>query len=140
MNVRLAETDGEIARCFRVMSQLRPHLLEEEFVARVQRQRSDGFHLAYVERDGEVAAVAGYRFVEMLSRGLFLYVDDLVTDEAKRSSGFGDALFAWLVARARERGCAQVNLDSGVQRFAAHRFYFRNRMHVAAYNFTLPIS
>lgn len=59
MNVKVAESDAEIARCYRVMFQLRPHIAEDKFVERVQRQRAGGYVLAYVEADGDVAAVAG---------------------------------------------------------------------------------
>lgn len=138
MNIAIAQTDDEIRRCYRVMSQLRSHVSEEEFLPRVRKQIDGGYFLAYVE-DGDVKACAGYRYIDMLSRGYFMYVDDLITDEAERSKGYGDALFDWLLNECRSRGCDQLNLDSGVHRFAAHRFYFRKRMHIAAYNFSLPL-
>jgi hypothetical protein len=48
-----------------------------------------------------------------------------VFTEAKNddgSKGYGGALFDWLVEHAREHDCDQFHLDSGVQRFRAHRF------------------
>jgi GNAT superfamily N-acetyltransferase len=83
-----------------------------------------------------VRAVAGYRFLDQLVRGKVLYVDDLVTDEATRSRGYGEALLAWLYAQAREQRCTALELDSGVHRGGAHRFYFRQRMTISAYHFT----
>lgn len=139
MIIRPAETDDEIRRCFPVLSQLRPHLDPDTFVADARRQMGDGYRLVYLEDEGAVRAVAGYRILEMFSRGRFLYVDDLVTDAATRSQGYGEALFDGLVRRAREAGCRQLDLDSGVQRCGAHRFYFRKRMHVASYHFTIPV-
>lgn len=139
MEIRLAETDAEIRRCFPVMVQLRPHLEEEEFVARVRRQQGAGYRLAFLAVQGAVRSVAGYRMQEMLVRGRHLYVDDLVTDEDYRSQGYGDELFDWLLARAREAGCGYLELDSGVQRAAAHRFYFRRQMHVGSFHFTTVV-
>lgn len=140
MDIRIADNDADIARCYRVMAQLRPHIKEEDFVSRVRHQIDRGYFLAFVEDGGEVRACAGYRFFDMLARGHFMYVDDLVTDESERSKGYGDAIFDWLVEECRRRNCEQLNLDSGVHRFAAHRFYFRKRMHVGAYNFSLPLN
>jgi len=60
--IALADTPATIQRCFPVMTQLRPHLLEQEFVGRVQRQQAQGYLLAYAEIGGVVLAVAGYRF------------------------------------------------------------------------------
>jgi GNAT superfamily N-acetyltransferase len=101
--------------------------------------RSDGFQLAYLEEDGLVRAVAGYRYYEKLFSGQNLYVDDLVTDSSHRSRGHGTRLLAWLAAEARAHHCVQLELDSGVQRSEAHRFYFRERMHVSAFHFVVPV-
>ena len=140
MRILVAESEHDIARCYAVMVQLRPRLDGEgAFVAQVKRQQAQGYHLAFVDDEGQVTAVAGFRLLEMLSRGRFMYVDDLVTDADWRSHGYGDALFDWLQAYAREQGCRLLDLDSSVQRFAAHRFYFRKRMHIAAYHFALEL-
>ena len=139
MIIALARTDDDIARCFPVMLQLRPHLVEADFVPRVRRMQKEGFHLAYLESAGAVRAVAGYRYYDKLHSGRNLYVDDLVTDPDDRSRGYGGKLLAWLTDEARSHGCVQLELDSGVQRFDAHRFYFRERMHVSAYHFVIPI-
>ncbi len=66
-------------------------------------------------------------------------MDDLVTDAAGRSQGFGKKLFDWIAAQAREAGCEQLHLDSGVQRFEAHRFYLTQRMVIASHHFSLPL-
>ncbi len=34
-------------------------------------------------------------------------------------------MISWLKSHARQLGCNQLHLDSGVQRFSAHRFYLR---------------
>ena len=139
MTIALATSEADIARCFPVMLQLRPHLVESDFVARVRRMQQDGFALAFLETAGAVRAVAGYRYHDKLHSGRNLYVDDLVTDTGDRSRGYGGQLLAWLTDEARANGCVQLELDSGVQRFDAHRFYFRERMHVSAYHFVIPI-
>ena len=142
MKMRIAEakTRAEVARCFPVMRQLRTHFEDEKrFVEQVERQRSDGFRLAFLEDEGVVRAVAGYRMSESLFAGRFCYVDDLSTDEAGRSLGYGGALFDWLVAEARAAGCGKLELDSGVQRFAAHRFYLTKRMIISSHHFSLEL-
>jgi GNAT superfamily N-acetyltransferase len=139
MRIARAESDSDIARCFPVMQQLRPKLVETEFVARIRRMEREGFHLAFLEADGAIRAVAGYRYQDKLFSGKNLYVDDLVTDSVQRSRGHGRALLAWLIEEAKCNGCVQFELDSGVQRFDAHRFYLRERMHISAYHFVLSL-
>jgi len=137
----LAETDDQILRCFPVMAELRPHLAERDFVARVRRQQKEsGYRLLFREEAGDVRAVAGFRMAEFLSWGRILYVDDLVTAATARSRGHGEQLLTWLAAHARAAGCAELHLDSGVQRFAAHRFYLRQRMDITCHHFALKLA
>ncbi len=135
--IRVAETDEEIRACHAVMRQLRPHHDDREaFLARVRLQQTEGYRLAALtDATGTVAAVAGYRIGENLAWGRYLYVDDLVTDDARRSAGHGGRLLAWLAATARAAGCDELHLDSGVQRFAAHRFYLEHRMDITSHHF-----
>lgn len=138
--IALAQTDDEIRRCFPVMLELRTHLADaEEFLRRVRRQMTEGYRLAFLEDEGEVRAVSGFRIFSALHEGRLMHVDDLVTDAMQRSRGYGDRLFDWLVAYARAKKCGRVRLDSGVQRFAAHRFYLRKRMVIAAHHFVLDL-
>ena len=138
--VSLARSDQEIQGCFDVMVELRPHLKREEFVSRIRRQQEgSGYELAYVTA-GSVKAVAGFRISECLAWGKFLYVDDLVARSGDRSQGYGGILFDWLVSHAREAGCNEFHLDSGVQRFDAHRFYLKRRMAIEAHHFGLKLT
>jgi hypothetical protein len=48
-------------------------------------------------------------------------------------------LLAELARRAAAAGCSVLDLDSGVQRHDAHRFYFREAMHISSYHFMRPL-
>ena len=139
MKITITEDDVSIQRCFAVMSQLRPHLDAEGFVARVRRQMEQGYRLAMLEADGKVQCLAGYRVVENLAWGKHVYVDDLVTDSGGRSLGCGAAMMAWLIEEVRQQGCAELHLDSGVQRFGAHRFYLREGMDITSHHFAMKV-
>ena len=137
--IQTAETVDDIVRCFDVIHELRPHLTLEPFVAQVERQRAEGYRIAFLEADGEVKSVAGFRQMETLAWGRIVYVDDLSTQPGARSKGHGGALIDWLIAEAKRLGCGQLHLDSGVQRFAAHRFYLRKRMDITCHHFALVL-
>jgi GNAT superfamily N-acetyltransferase len=140
MTISLAIDDETIARCYPVMAELRPHVAADEFVTRVKRQiEQANYNLAYISDNGEVKAVGGFRISECLAWGKFMYVDDLVSKSDERSKGYGGALFDWLVDYARNQNCDQFHLDSGVQRFAAHRFYLTKRMDIQAHHFGLKL-
>ncbi len=63
--IAIVTTPEQIRRCHPVMRELRPLFQEpEQFVERVLRQHKEGYRLAFLESEGEVCAVAGYRFLE----------------------------------------------------------------------------
>jgi len=138
-SVRLAQSDEDIAGCFPVMSQLRQHLQRDQFVPRVRLQEQTGYRLTLLEDGGTVKAAAGFRVIENLFSDRMLYVDDLVTDERERSKGYGKQMLDWLIERARKEGCHSFELDSGVQRFDAHRFYLSNKMIISSHHFRLKL-
>jgi GNAT superfamily N-acetyltransferase len=138
-SVRIASSREEIDRCFRVMQQLRPKLEAAEFAGRVEMQQREGYRLAYLEHEGVVVAAAGFRVMHVLWSGKTMYVDDLVTDEAMRSRGFGEAMLAWLMELARREGCETFSLDSGTHRQQAHAFYFRQGLRITDFHFQKPL-
>lgn len=131
-----ATSDAEIEDCFDVMSELRTHLKREEFLETIRLMESEGFRLAYIEDNGDVVAVAGYRIYTNLFLGKNLYVDDLVTYASVRSKGYGEALIQWLRDKARDAGCRSYHLDSGTQRGRAHKFYFEQGFTITSYHFS----
>jgi GNAT superfamily N-acetyltransferase len=98
-----------------------------------------GLRFTAVDDDGRLVAVAGWRLVACTTATRRLYIDDLVTDPNVRSAGYGHLLLAELEGRARQAGCRILDLDSGVHRGDAHRFYFRERMTIASYHFMLTL-
>ncbi len=140
MDISIAETDADIAACYTVMRELRPHIAEMEFLARIRQQEKTGYRLALARDANQPVAVTGFRILENLAWGRFLYVDDLVTLPAHRSRGFGAKLLNWLRQRAAQENCAQFHLDSGIQRTDAHRFYQREGMTLSCFHFAETIT
>ena len=93
--------------------------------ARLQRlgERRDVF----VATDGErVVGWAALSIDEAFVEGFGAFLEGFVVDEAVRSRGIGVALLEAVEARARERGCGEIRVQSNVLRARAHSFYERN--------------
>jgi GNAT superfamily N-acetyltransferase len=114
--------------------QLRP-LLEADYPAQIERLIPDGARLAQVVDDGEVRAIALWRVFETTYNGWRLEIEDLVSDEAHRSKGYGAAMIHWLNDQAAALGCPTTTLISGTHRTRAHRFYFREGYAITAFHF-----
>jgi len=135
----IAKTTEQVGRCCSVMLELRPHIQAIDFAARVFAQQKGGYQLVCLESENVIRSVAGFRVLELLFSGRTFYVDDLVTHSSDRSRGFGATLFDWIVDYAKADGCTYLTLDSGVQRFAAHRFYLKRGMDITSHHFQLKL-
>ena len=139
IRIGLAESDEDILACHAVLVELRPHVGYRALLERVRLQEREGYRLLVLREGPDVAAVAGFRVAHNLAWGRFLYVDDLVTAERRRSAGHGQRLMDWLLDHARGAGCDELHLDSGVQRFGAHRFYLRWGMDITSHHFRVVV-
>jgi GNAT superfamily N-acetyltransferase len=137
MKIHIAESDTDLRNVVGVLLQLRPAFDTERLVAQIKEQMRQGYRIAYVEDAGEVLCVAGFVVGTKLAWGKHVYVDDLVTSEHLRSKGAGAKMIAWLKAYALDLGCNQLHLDSGVQRFGAHRFYLREGFNIGSHHFSI---
>lgn len=132
------EGSAWLARAEQVHRQLRP-LLPADYMEKMGRVLNDARLALAVEND-TVLGLAVYRWHENTYDGLKFYIDDLVTDEVRRSEGVGHALIAHLEDTAKKLGANGLVLDSGTQRIQAHKFYFREGFVIPAFNFKKSFS
>lgn len=138
--IRYVETATEIAACYGLMRQLRPHLgSASEFVERWSRQLSAGYRVIALWHEAAPVALVGFRIQENLARGRHLYVDDLVTDETMRGKGNGHVLMERLKEEVRAQGCTTLVLDTPLTNTLGHRFYYRHGFLATALRFTLTL-
>jgi len=137
MQVKIAENVEELRLISPVLLQLRPQYSEETLIKQIQSQQTDGYRVAYVQDGENVLCVGGFVMGQKLAWTKHIYVDDLVTNEAHRSTGAGKFLVDWLKQYGRDNGCQQLHLDSGVTRFGAHRFYLREGFDITSHHFAV---
>jgi GNAT superfamily N-acetyltransferase len=135
----LARDDPRWASAFPVLVQLRTHLDRPTFDAILAAATSQGLVYTAALLDDRCVGLAGWRVIDTTHVVRKLYVDDLVTDSAYRSRGVGARLLDHLEVRGATLGCRFLELDSGVQREAAHRFYRREGLHDDSLHFRRPI-
>ena len=123
-----------LAAAQRVHRQLRPQM-PVDYVQKMHKVFRDGGEMCVAVRADRVVGVSVFREFENTHVGRRLYVDDLVADDAERSTGVGRALVAYLEKVARDRGCPGFDLESGTHRTRAHRFYFREGFFLTAFSF-----
>lgn len=122
--IKELQSEQEIIDAFPVMSQLRTHLNQQEYLELVvEAQEKESYRMFALYENDEIVAVIGFMPMITLYYGRFIWVCDLVTDSTKRSMGYGEKLLNFVHEWAKEQKYQTVALSSGLQRQDAHRFY-----------------
>ncbi|GIN18776.1 putative N-acetyltransferase YhdJ [Shouchella clausii] len=122
--IKELQSEKEILAAFPVVKQLRTHLDESEYLEFViEAQEKDRYKMLALFEEDEIVAVIGFKPMVKLYYGRFVWVCDLVTDQKKRSKGYGEKLLTYVHEWAKNHHYEQVALSSGLQRESAHRFY-----------------
>ena len=140
MQIHKAQTPEDIAKCVRVILELRPHLEPEKIVPMVQDMLQEGYQLAFIEENGEAMSAIGYRYLQFLFCGKHFYIDDLVTLPEARGKGYGGALLDYVSEEAKKAGFGVITLDSGHHRHTAHRLYLNKGFTISSHHFTKKIN
>ncbi|WP_263263097.1 GNAT family N-acetyltransferase [Pseudomonas sp. RIT-PI-S] len=123
-----------------LMRVLRPHLDDpDRYVAQLLRQAEQGYRLLAAVEGESVVGLAGYRPLENLLYGRFIYVDDLVVSPSLQRGGLGARLLDAVREHALRRGCDYLVLDTGLHMPLAQRFYFRQGLLARGMHFTQPL-
>jgi GNAT superfamily N-acetyltransferase len=133
--VDLEPGDVRLEEALDVLRELRPHMTAASFAAVYAEGHPQGLRFTAAYDGGRCVGVAGWRIVATTANLRKLYVDDLVTTAAHRSTGVGRALLGALAQRAEAAGCTALDLDSGVHRADAHRFYMREGLTISSFHF-----
>lgn len=122
---------------FALMCVLRPHLTDvQSYTDQLQRQMDQGYRLLAVRNDQSIVGLAGYRELENLLYGRFVYVDDLVICPQLQRSGLGAQLLNGVRDEALRRQSDYLVLDTGLHMPLTQRFYFRQELLARGMHFT----
>lgn len=140
IELRHAHALDELRACFPVIKLLRPNLRDErDWTERVSNMRGDGYRILMAVRGSTVVGVSGYRTIENLVHGRFLYVDDHVTESSERGQGIGAAMLAELSSIGEDEFCNRLVLDTAATNKDARRYYKREGLLDAIVGFIKPL-
>ena len=138
MEIKYATTQEELLKCWNAISALRPMLTQDKYLELIESMKIEGYKLLFIEdANGRVPAILGFRYMIMLYCGSIIYIDDLSTLPEARGKGYGNKLLDFVINLAHENNLDGVHLDSGHQRFDAHRLYLNKRFNIHSHHFTL---
>lgn len=139
MQIKTAHTKEDYLKCFRVLQALRPHLTPQLLLELLPKMQAENYSLIFIEENNEAISACGFRYLTSLFDGRFIYIDDLSTLPEARGKGHAGKLFDYVVEKAKSEDLKAVHLDSGHQRYDAHRLYLNKGMRIVYHHFRLEL-
>lgn len=139
MEIKIAQTKEDYLKCLRVLQALRPHLTADLLLELLPKMHIENYTLIFIEENGEAISACGFRYLTSLFEGRYIYIDDLSTLPEARGKGHAGILFDYVVSKAKAENLPAVHLDSGHQRFDAHRLYLNKGMKIVYHHFRLEL-
>ncbi|WP_397363589.1 GNAT family N-acetyltransferase [Olleya sp. R77988] len=86
--------------------------------------------------DGDVLiGVSGLWFQTRHYAGKSMEVDHVYIEEAYQGKGLGKQFFKWLYDYAKSKGCVISELNTYVQNYPSHKFYYNEGYEIFGYHF-----
>ena len=133
----MATTKEDFIRCWDVVHELRPELNLDRYLTLILYMLDEHYKMIYIEQNGKVVSFCGYRYVTMLHRGRSIYIDDLCSLPEARGKGHATAMLKHIVEQAKSEELDSIHLDSGHQRFDAHRLYLNHGFKITSHHFAM---
>ena len=136
----IEHSTDDLEASFSVMKELRPQLKDcATYAVQIAHQRAQGYRLLAAWSDGAIVGLAGYRLMDNLLYGRFVYVDDLVVTASLHRGGVGERLLQAARQQAMDLNCENFVLDTGLHMALAQRFYFRQGLLAQGMHFVEPL-
>ena len=139
MEIRELSSVEEMCSVYPIMAQMYDNMSSKQYEDLIKSRHGSGYRMLGVYEDGKCIAAAGFWIGIRFYCGKFIQIDNLVTDTQYRSKGVGGKILNWVKKLGKKEGCKRVLLDSYVENFDAHQFFYREGFIIRGYHFNCDI-
>ncbi|TVZ57741.1 acetyltransferase (GNAT) family protein [Flavobacteriaceae bacterium MAR_2010_105] len=106
-------------------------LLQERFAEMV----TQNYECAGVYDGDTLIGISGMWYCTRHYAGKSMEVDHVFIDDAYRNKGIGKQFFKWMYDYVKAKGYASVELNTYVQNYPSHKFYYNEGFEILGYHF-----
>ena len=103
--------------------------------ARFTEMASQNYECAAMYDGNKLIGVAGMWFMTRHYSGKSMEADHVYISNEYRRKGLGKRFFDWIHDYAKEKGCNSSELNTYVQNYPSHKFYYNEGYEIYGYHF-----
>lgn len=108
---------------------------DELLIARFKIMATQNYECVGVFYNGNLIGCSGLWFSMRHYAGWSCEPDHVFIEEEFRGMGLGKKLFAWIYEYAKSKGCETTELNTYVQNYPSHKFYYNEGYQILGYHF-----
>ena len=115
-------------------------LTENKFTDSVLENRfsemiTQNYECAVVYITDKLIGVCGLWYCTRHYSGKSVELDHVFIDEKYRNQGLGKQFMDWIDEYVKEKGCESIELNTYVQNYPSHKFYYNQGFEILGYHF-----
>ena len=107
--------------------------------ARFQEMTTQNYECAVVYDNEKLIGVTGLWFCTRHYSGKSVELDHVIIDENYRNKGVGKEFMIWIENYVKDKGYETIELNTYVQNYPSHKFYYNLGFEILGYHFLKKI-
>jgi GNAT superfamily N-acetyltransferase len=108
--------------------------------SRFNEMKHQNYECAGIFNDNDdLIGVSGLWFCTRHYVGKSVELDHVYIKPSHRNKGLGEKFINWINAYVKEKGCNSIELNTYVQNFPSHKFYYKAGYEILGYHFLKKI-
>ena len=106
-----------------------------ELKSRYAEMLKQHYECAGVFVNESLVGICGLWYCTRHYAGKSVELDHVFIDESYRNQGLGKSFLKWITSHVKTKGCLSVELNTYVQNYASHKFYYNEGFEILGYHF-----
>ena len=103
--------------------------------SRFDEMKHQNYECAVILKKDAIVGVSGMWFCTRHYIGKSVELDHVYIEEEHRGNGLGKQFMAWIYDYVTQKGCNSVELNTYVQNYPSHKFYYNEGFEILGYHF-----
>ncbi|MDT0558353.1 GNAT family N-acetyltransferase [Ichthyenterobacterium sp. W332] len=108
---------------------------EDTLSKRCLQMVKENYECAGVYDNKKLIGITGLWYCTRHYAGTTMEVDHVYIDDNNRGKGIGKDFFGWIHNHAKDKGCKTIELNTYVQNYPSHKFYYNLGYEILGYHF-----
>lgn len=132
-------SEEQCQQAYEILCHMYPDLTLEHYKEIIDYKLKTGYHILGVYDGNKMICAAGFWLGMRFYCNKFLQLDNMVTLPEYRGKKAGKMVVDWIKKYAKQEKCERILIDTYVENFDAHRFFYREGFIIRGYhlNYTL---